>query len=59
MSPAPDPVAQDIATLARASDLPLREDVLQELVRQLQNGRSADNIYESLHYLLGFTRPAS
>lgn len=48
MSTAPDHAIEDLASLARLSDVPIREEVLQELVRLCLNGKPAETVYETI-----------
>lgn len=52
MSTASDYAIQDLASLARLSDVPIREDVLQELVRLCVNGKPVEVVYEAINSII-------
>jgi hypothetical protein len=55
MSTAPDYAAQDLASLARWSDVPIREDVLQELVRLLLHEKPVEPVVEVIQSITSKT----
>ena len=53
MSTAQDYAVQDLISLARSSDVPIREEVLQELVRLCLSGKPAKAVYETIKSVAG------